>query len=193
MPLFRALTVPITARWASLDGDGLSHLTLAPEGETIIATGVAIGDRDGAPYGVRYRAVCDRDWTARRLDLETTDGHSVRVRSDGKGAWTDPDGWPLAAFDGCIDIDLEGSPFTNTLPIRRLELTPDAGAVELRMLYVPFDDFRPFVDEQRYRCVESGSRYHYEAVDGSFTAEITVDQDGLVSDYPPLFRRIPLE
>jgi hypothetical protein len=59
------------------------------------------------------------------------------------------------------------------------------------MLYVPFDTFRPLVDEQRYRCV-SRLHYRYEAVDGSFDADITVDEDGLVVDYPPLFSRLDL-
>jgi hypothetical protein len=61
--------------------------------------------------------------------------------------------------------------------------------VELRMFYVPFDSFRPFVDEQRYRCVRP-FHYRYEAVDGSFGDDIAVDADGLVTEYPKLFRRV---
>ena len=101
---------------------------------------------------------------------------------------------PAAAvpeLDGCIDIDLAGSPFTNTLPIRRRDLGPDVGAVEFRMLYVPFQTFEPTVDEQRYRCQRPGL-YRYEAVDRSFAADLSVDEDGLVIDYPDLFHRIPL-
>ena len=32
--------------------------------------------------------------------------------------------------------------------------------------------------------------FRYEAVDGSFAADITVDADGLVVDYPSLFVRV---
>ncbi len=58
------------------------------------------------------------------------------------------------------------------------------------MAYVPFDTFKPVVDEQRYRCLEQDRLYRYEAVDRSFTADLTVDEDGLVTDYPGLFTRI---
>ncbi len=126
------------------------------------------------------------------LDLDTTNGRSLHVSSDGAGIWRDADGKSLPAFDGCVDIDLAGSPFTNTLPIRRLELKKASAAVKLRMLYVPFDTFEPIVDEQRYRCLEDGALYRYEAVDRTFAADLPVDHDGLVLDYPTLFERITL-
>ncbi len=73
------------------------------------------------------------------------------------------DGTHRADLDGCIDIDLAGTPFTNTLPIRRLDGRL-AEPTELRMLYVPFDTFEPLVDEQRYAEL-SPRLYLYEAVD----------------------------
>ena len=96
-------------------------------------------------------------------------------------------GLAVAHLDGCIDVDLAGSPFTNTLPIRRAGLVAGGEAIEFRMAYVPFDTFKPVVDEQRYRCLEADRLYRYEAVDRSFAADLTVDEDGLVTDYPGLF------
>jgi len=58
------------------------------------------------------------------------------------------------------------------------------------MLYVPFDTFEAFPDAQRYRTIEPGRLYHYEAVDGTFAADLPLDEDGLVLDYPTLFRRL---
>ena len=184
--------VPRTARWSAAEGTGLVHVNLGPATDGIVIDGVTIGDRDTTHYGVRFRIVCAADWTTRSLDLETTDGQRLNVASDRKGHWSDGNGTPLPEFDGCIDVDLEGTPFTNTLPIRRLDLSPEMGAVELRMFYVPFDTFLPFVDDQRYRCT-APLHYRYEAVDGSFDADITVDADGLVVDYPPLFVRLDLK
>jgi len=183
---------PITARWRSEDGGGLEHLSLAPAAAGILAHGVIVGDRGGVPYGVTYRASFDASWTTLSLDLEATDGRDLHLRSDGRGRWSDADGNRLAAFDGCIDIDLAGSPFTNTLPIRRINPAPEAGVVEFQMLYVPFTTFAPAVDGQRYLCVEPGRHYRYEAADRSFAADIAVDDDGLVVDYPTLFHRVPL-
>jgi hypothetical protein len=82
---------------------------------------------------------------------------------------------------------LSGTPLTNTLPIRRLQVGGEGAVIEA--LYVPFDDFEPIRDLQRYICVEEGRLYRYEAVDGGFSAEIEVDDQGLVLSYPPLFAR----
>ena len=191
MPLFRPLA-PLAARWDAADGTGLEHLNLRPDGDRIVADSVVIGGRGGVPYGVRYRIVCRSDWTVVSLDIEGTDGRNLHVVSDGNAHWSDADGKHLTALDGCIDVDLAGSPFTNTLPLRRVGLSPEMGPVEFRMLYVPFATFVPTVDEQRYRCVKPGL-YRYEAVDRSFAADLTVDEDGLVIDYPQLFRRVAVQ
>ena len=58
------------------------------------------------------------------------------------------------------------------------------------MLWMPSDTLEPFVGGQRYTCHEPGKRFHYEATDGSFEADITFDDYGLVTDYPGLFRRV---
>lgn len=48
-------------------------------------------------------------------------------------------------------------------------------------------------DEQRYTCLEAdaaGGRYRFEQVGSGFTAVLQVDADGLVDDYPGLFKRV---
>jgi hypothetical protein len=100
-------------------------------------------------------------------------------------------GWrALPQFDGCVDIDLYGSPFTNSLPIRRLELKPEAGTAKLSMLYIPFDSFVPVRDDQRYTCITPEKLYRYAAEDRAFTVDLPVDADGLVIDYPTYFKRV---
>jgi uncharacterized protein len=183
---------PRTVRWRQADGDGLEHLDLRAEDGAIVAESVVIGSRGGAPYGVRYRIVCDQGWTVQSLDLTATSGQKLGLRSDGEGEWTDGEGWPIPHLDGCIDIDLAGSPFTNTLPIRRLGLSAGSDTVELKMAYVPFDSFEPVVDGQRYRGLEQDRLYRYEAADRTFAADLPVDEDGLVTDYPGLFERVPI-
>jgi len=177
-----------TARWRPVNGLGLEHLTVKAEKNAIVARSVVIGEYDGKPFGVHYKATCDRRWTVREIAFDTADGRSIRFTSDGRGRWRDgrkrqPE------FDGCIDIDLAGSPFTNTLPIRRLNLDVRHGPVELSMLWFPFNTFEPFVDRQRYACLRAGL-YRFEAVDGTFSADLPVDADGFVLDYPKLFKRL---
>ena len=57
------------------------------------------------------------------------------------------------------------------------------------MLYVPFDTLEAFPDGQRYTALEDDRLYRYEAIDRSFSADLPVDEDGIVLDYPSLFRR----
>ncbi len=130
--------VPCTARWRPVGADGLEHLDLRRRRRTASPSdSVVIGDRGGAPYGVHYTGSSATPAGAvLRLDLDTTDGrtlHLARRRQRRTGAPTAMRGM-IAAFDGCIDIDLAGSPFTNTLPIRRAgPARQAAGPRELRM------------------------------------------------------------
>ena len=179
-----------TVRWRPLRGEGLEHLTVRAAGGGTRADSVVAGTFEGRHFGAAYRVECDAGWRVRTFAIDTTDGIRLSMRSDGNGAWTDGNGERLRQFDGCIDIDLSGSPFTNTLPIRRLEMTPADGPMTLRIVFVPFDSFEPFVDGQIYTCLEPASRYRYQAEDGTFEAEIAVDRDGFVTDYPTLFERL---
>ena len=178
----------ITARWQSLLGTGLDHVTLTEQNGTLVARGSCIGDRGGVPYGVFYRIDCDEAGHVRELAMGTTSAQGLHLISDGAGHWTNGVGEALAHFDGCMDVDLSGTPFTNSLPIRRLDW--DIGQRrELRMVYVPFDTFVPVLDTQIYTCL-AADRFLYEAADRSFSAEILVDAQGLVTEYPSLFTRI---
>jgi hypothetical protein len=176
-----------TVRWRGLQGPGIEHCTIAETATGITATSVIIGEREGSAYGAFYEARLDSRWLFQFLAVERTDGAGLRLASDGDGHWT-RDGAPLPALDGCIDIDLSASPFTNSLPIRRTAFT--AGQpVAFRMAWIPFETLQPQPDEQIYTWL-GGSTYRYQAADGSFDAELTVDGDGLVLSYPPLFERV---
>ena len=179
-----------SVRWRPAQGGGLEHLTVRPENGTIVARSTVIGARGGTPYGVSYTIVCDTGWRVRSLALATTDDRRLQLSSDGNGHWSDQGGRALPQFDGCIDVDLAGTPFTNTLPIRRLDLGAGREPVSMFMVYVPFDTFAPTIDGQSYRCLQPGRLYRYQALDRSFSADLSVDGDGLVIDYPTLFERV---
>ena len=176
------------ARWEEWSGRGLQHVVLTEGADAIVAEAVCIVADEGA-FAARYRLRCDSGWRCRELDVEIIDAaQTLRLRGDGRGHWTDGDGTPLPLLDGAIDVDLPITPFTNTLPIRRLALAAGASA-EIDVVYVRAPALSVEIDRQRYTCLEPLRRYRYEAVDGSFTAEIDVDSRGLVVTYPELFRR----
>jgi uncharacterized protein len=150
---------------------------------------------EGEPLRATYEIRGDARWRVRSVTLRLLNGddRAVRLLADGEGRWTTDAGAVLSALHGCVDVDISATPFTNTLPIRRLALEPGASA-ELRVAYLSVPDLGLSVDEQRYTCLERharGARFKYESLDTSgFTAEVTVDADGLVTDYSGLFRRI---
>ena len=181
----------VEARWCPVEGVGLEHLAVSTGVGEIVARGVVIGGRGRTSYGVDYTLVCDGGWHVRELHLGTAAGMALSLLSDGAGRWTNHDGKPLPDLDGCLDVDLAGTPFTNTLPVRRVDWAVQGGApLELTMLYVPFDSFVPARDGKIYTAL-GGRRFRLQAADGSFEAELTVDDDGLVTEYPGLFTRLP--
>jgi len=180
----------IVARWQDWSGKRVEHTVVTCAEESNSADGVIIGASDGHHFAVRYQIRCDGSWTLKHACVQIVgEQRKVEFASDGRGKWTDASGNPLPALDGAIDIDLSVSPFTNTLPIRRLQLTKE-GWAEIRAVYVDFPDLTIVSDPQRYTCVEPLRRYRYESLDSDFVREIEVDKDGLVATYPGLFKRL---
>jgi hypothetical protein len=143
-----------------------------------------------AGFATRFRIRLDAAWRCRELEVEVVGGErALRLRGDGHGRWTDEAGAALPALTGAIDVDLPVTPFTNTLPIRRLRLAAGASA-EIAVVYVRPPELTVELDRQRYTCLTPLRRYRYEAVDDSFATEIEVDERGLVVTYPGLFRRV---
>lgn len=86
-----------------------------------------------------------------------------------------------------MDVDVSVTPFTNTLPIRRLQLVVGKSS-EVRVVYVEAPEVQLTASTQRY--IRLGERYYrFESLEVDFTADLPVDREGLVLDYPGLFRR----
>ena len=180
--------------WIPWAGPGLEHLHLLQNDDKIAADSIIIGVNDRTPFRLWYEMVCDANWRVRELGLIhlSGKGKNIKVRSDGEGHWTTISGEAISSLDGCIDVDISVTPFTNTLPIRRLALTSGQSA-ELLVAYItiPGIELRP--ERQRYTCLalnDHGGLYRYESLASGFSAELPVDGDGLVMDYPGLFRRV---
>jgi hypothetical protein len=182
------VSVRRTLRWAPVEGMGLEHLTIGEWDDAIRIRSTVIGDRDGPAYGIHYDMTLDPDWTFRSVVFQRTDGVMKVLSSDREGNWVDGFDQPLTELQGCIDIDFSATPFTNTLPIRRNHAWVNGEPKRFDMAWVPADTLEPFRDGQIYTPLGDG-KWRYQAADGSFEAEITVDEDGLVLDYPGLFRR----
>jgi hypothetical protein len=159
-----------------------------------VANGLVIGLEAGRPFRIGYEVRCDGLWRVQEVRAAAPDlGRPVLdLLADGKGRWKRRGGEPVPELDGCIDVDISATPFTNTLPIRRLGLEPGESE-ELMVAYIRVPELLVGPERQRYGCLEAradGGLYRFEALPSGFTAALPVDADGLVIDYPGLFRRV---
>ena len=180
--------------WSGWDQPLLEHLRLTRLADRIVADGVVIGVKGDDGFRVRYRISCDPDWRVREADVGLIDGcdASVTLRADGAGHWKSAAGAKTAELAGCVDVDIAATPLTNTLPIRRLKLSRGQAA-DIRVAYVAVPELRVTAVAQRYTCLSAGpdgGLYRYENLMSGYRADLPVDEDGLVLDYPGQRRRV---
>jgi hypothetical protein len=115
---------------------------------------------------------------------------STVLEADGHGRWK-VDGQPAPQLDGCLDVDLEASAFTNALPVHRLQLAVGdhalAPAAYVRALDSTFERL-----EQTYVHIgDDGPRLHFEytAPIFGFACELIYDESGLLLAYPGIATR----
>lgn len=175
--------------WADPSGTGRETSTARLSRSGCRVTGTIIGPVTN-PFEVDYCVVSDERWRTREMWLtDTPSGRRLALAADGRGNWSNESGEPVHLIDGAIDVDVSATPYTNTLPIRRL-LLPVGGSAEIVTAHVSVPDLSLSADPQRYTRTASHG-YRYESLDSDFTRDVSVDDDGFVLEYPGLFSRIP--
>jgi uncharacterized protein len=176
-------------RWKMQSGSGIEHLVLQSQPDGYSVESVLTGQNSDGSYAIQYSLRCDKSWRTRFLSIQVIGGATLVIHGDGEGHWTDEQLDEIPDIEGCVDVDIVATPFTNTLPIRRL--TWHRGMQQrIAVAWVSIPDLQVVRADQIYTCIEPGSRFRYESADSGFTAELEVDSDGLVIDYPELFERL---
>ncbi|MEV4344939.1 putative glycolipid-binding domain-containing protein [Actinoplanes sp. NPDC049596] len=206
--------LPQSLFWERKDTAGAEH-ALVDASSGLYARGTALAV-DPIPYTCRYELRTDAEWVTGYLDViaEGADwSRSVRLEL-AAGRWRattkeqgDLDavlsaaGHAGAGFPGiedpdrlfgAFDVDLGGSPLTNTLPVRRLGLHRAQGADvgvahRLNVAWVLLPSLEVVQADQIYTALPDGRiRYASE----TFSADLTIDDDGFVTDYPGLAVRV---
>jgi uncharacterized protein len=169
------------------------------------ATGTQMG-AEPAPFRVDYRLEAPERFVTRELELTATaEGwrRHLLLLHDGSGGWRaeveDSGDVPGGSWDGelpdlseALDIDIENSPLTNTMPILRNGFQR-GGEGDFVMAFIRMPSLRVEASPQRYEHVqvaERGAVVRYLSRDGDFTAELELDPDGLLVFYPRLARRV---
>ncbi|MBM2617941.1 putative glycolipid-binding domain-containing protein [Actinoplanes sp. LDG1-06] len=196
--------------WQRKDTAGSEHV-LVDASDGLYARGTALAV-DPVPYTCRYELRTDPAWVTGFFDVVAEGAgwkRSIRLEL-AAGRWRattaeqgDLDAVLSAAghagaglpgtedpdlLYGAFDVDLSGSPLTNTLPIRRLGLHhPAAGdtgvAHRVSVAWVLLPSLEIVQADQIYTALGEGRvRFATE----TFSADLAIDDDGFVIDYPGL-------
>jgi len=151
--------------------------------------GIAVTVLTDRPMLSEYEVYCDQLWHTRRVAVERVMGserNSVDLAVENSGVWYSS-GEELPALHECVDIDLAVTPATNTLPIRRLNL--EVGKSQgVAAAWLKFPELTLEILPQRYTHRDMG-RYFYES-SSDFSAELLVDDLGLITSYPGGWERV---
>jgi uncharacterized protein len=187
--------------WLKDGGAELSEVKLARS--RLSALGCAIGS-DPVPYRLEYVLTTAESYVTSSLRAHTSGvgwRRSVELHRDGNGHWrfvadaegdldAPPPGGDASLFDGALDCDLGLSPLTNTMPMLRHELLSPAEPVDLLMAWVSVPGLAISPSAQRYTPVSQADSTSVVRFDSDgFSADIVVDKNGFVVDYPGIGHR----
>jgi hypothetical protein len=176
--------------WRNLLLNGTDYCALWHTTEGWLVKGTVVGVlKDQRPMLANYEVYCDENWLTHRVQVERTIGTDVKslhINVESRGMWRSS-GRELRDIHGCGDVDLAVTPATNTLPIRRLNLQVGSSHSVIAA-WVRFPELTVEPLSQRYTRLAKDT-YRYESNTG-FSAEIVVDDLGLVTAYPGGWERI---
>ncbi|MEZ4679890.1 MAG: putative glycolipid-binding domain-containing protein [Caldilineaceae bacterium] len=184
----RYRTICWTPIWnKGCEGVGLEHLLLTDQ----MADSVVLAfDEESGPFRLTYRLTWDALWQLHDAELVVATActtRSLRLQTDGHGHWQDGDGRPLDGLTGCLDIDIWPTPFTNSFPIRRAPMAiGERRQFHMAWIFVPTLTVQ--AKPQAYTRLAAGVTCT-KASTTALSLRLFVDEDGIVLDYPNLFRQ----
>lgn len=176
----------------------------------------ALGTSRTTDYVMSWALETGADWITTRLDVSVSGRGFTRtlvLTRDARGRWQSetavrgdeefhgermapPGIADPSVLEGALDCDLALCPVTNTMPILRLGALSGLEETDLLMAWVDVPSLAVLPSGQAYSAAEpfdpaSGRAVvRYRSTGSGFTADLRVDEDGIVVDYPRLARRI---
>jgi uncharacterized protein len=174
-----------------IDNNSLEYAVVKPLATGLELAGTIVGIDNEAPLEVRYRIECDADWRTQTVSIEQRLGlqqSSLSLAVDTGGTWRDQGGRRIENVAECLDVDLELTPITNSLPVNRLNLA--IGQVqEIAVAWIRFPSLEIVRARQSYERL-SDRTYLYRSLGSGFMAEIDVDEAGLTVRYEGIWERV---
>jgi len=185
--------------WHSLVDHSLEMCWIKRVGPTWGFSGSAVLVEDDVPVSLSYTLDLDISARSTRFDgrfrLGSVPEQSLTLDGIAGGNWhSGGDAHAVSQHPPLVGpscIDLGWTPLTNTFAIWHLDLAIGASA-EITTAWMPFPRLTFESSQQRYtRLTERRYRYDQAAID--FTAELEVDDDGVVQRYGDIWEQIPFQ
>jgi hypothetical protein len=179
--------------WRRLDQPGHESARLSFHQPYWHLTGTAVFAHERQPCRLDYLIICDPRWntsSAKVTGWVANKTIQIQLSVDSARHWR-LNAKECPDIAGCIDLDLNFSPSTNLLPIRRLGLEIGQQA-EVKAAWLRFPSFVLEPLEQIY-CRLDTRVYRYESGGGRFVTELEVNEEGFVTHYPKIWAVEPAE
>ena len=145
----------------------------------------------GNNFNIRYKVHTDLNWRILQVSIEEVKRPwlSLKISRGLDDLWYNRFGIELTALAGCQELDISVTPFTNSIAVQKIsnEMQRRSKAIHIR---IPEFDFE--VVEQVYTPLGLG-RVKYENLTSKFSAELLVDEFGLIADYPGQFGTLSIK
>lgn len=179
--------IPQSVLWKRLDQPGHEAARVSRQDSSWQLHGTAVFAHQQQPCRLDYLVVCTLEWQtvsawvrgwigAASIDLALSVDAACHWRLNGQ---------ECDRVAGCLDLDLNFSPSTNLLPIRRVDLAIGQEA-EVQAAWLRFPEFALAPLAQRY-CRLSANSYRYESANG-FVTTLQVNPAGFVTHYPDFWQ-----
>lgn len=167
----------------------IEYFCLATQDNMHILEGTVVLLLDDLPTKVLYKIECDLKWNTRAVVVQqdrSGDVKHLRLSTDDRQIWQ-ADGSIVSSATTPYDVDLEITPATNTLPVRRTRLQ-EGESQQIDVLWIRFPSLAVEQSQQRYTRVDQ-NRYLFELSATGYRAMLEVDELGLIIAYNDLWQR----
>lgn len=178
--------------WQHLDAPGWEHVRIIEDhpGWTVFDS-ILVREHQGQVLRGGYTLVIDKSWRTLelRLMLESAPGsmEGIHLLTEGDGRWTDANEQHIPELDGCMDVDIQWTPLTKSLPINRLGIEQGGEhSVPVAYISLPNMTIEPTIDH--YQRTGSSKVTHTSSRDRA-DQMLSIDRDGLVSEIAQRFLR----
>jgi hypothetical protein len=173
-------------KWKGLKYQTQEDCILRETDDGVEVISVITGTIENKSLKLKYRILANKQWETYLLDLHVVlNGNERTLFLEKKEGFWLVNNVVGHRLDACVDIDISLTPFTNTLPIRRLVYNGHLRN-EIEVVYIDIIANRIMPVTQYYTKI-SDSVYLYENEKTTFKAELKTDSHGLVIEYPNLF------